>query len=234
MENPKNILDLQAKDSEIQTSQKRLREIEAQLSDNSLVTNASKIDEAIQLQFQNISTQIRRLEGDNNSLQTQQKSITTKIYGGSITSQKELTALQDELTNLEGRIEGLEDSLLSAMVDYDKYEEGVKKSSENLSAVQEKRESLVQRISTEKQKLELDLASLEVTRSELQAKIPSTLYATYERLRKSKDGLAVSVMQGERCSACNISVPMQIAQTVASTDEIRFCNSCQRILMTAD
>ncbi len=72
MENPKNILDLQAKDSEIQTSQKRLREIEAQLSDNSLVTNASKIDEAIQLQFQNISTQIRRLEGDNNSLQTQQ------------------------------------------------------------------------------------------------------------------------------------------------------------------
>ena len=127
MENPKNILDLQAKDSEIQTSQKRLREIEAQLSDNSLVTNASKIDEAIQLQFQNISTQIRRLEGDNNSLQTQQKSITTKIYGGSITSQKELTALQDELTNLEGRIEGLEDSLLSAMVEYDKYEAGVKK-----------------------------------------------------------------------------------------------------------
>ena len=119
MENSKSILDLQTKDNEIQVVKSRLTEIAAQLSDESSVTEASKIDEAIKLQFQNLSSKIRKLEGDNLSLITQQKSVTTKIYGGNITSEKELTALQDELSNLESKIEGLEDSLLSAMVDYD-------------------------------------------------------------------------------------------------------------------
>ena len=118
MENSKSILDLQTKDNEIQVVKSRLTEIAAQLSDESSVTEASKIDEAIKLQFQNLSSKIRKLEGDNLSLITQQKSVTTKIYGGNITSEKELTALQDELSNLESKIEGLEDSLLSACLLY--------------------------------------------------------------------------------------------------------------------
>ena len=46
MENPKSILDLQTKDNEIQTAKNRLNEIDDQLSDESSVTDASKIDEA--------------------------------------------------------------------------------------------------------------------------------------------------------------------------------------------
>ena len=71
-------------------------------------------------------------------------------------------------------------------------------------------------------------------REKLQIEIPSTVYTTYERLRKSKDGLAVSIMRGERCSACNISVPNKIAQAIGTPDNISFCNSCQRILITDD
>ena len=86
MENSKSILDLQTKDNEIQVVKSRLAEIAAQLSDESSITEASKIDEAIKLQFQNMSSKIRKLEGDNLSLITQQKSVTTKIYSGNITS----------------------------------------------------------------------------------------------------------------------------------------------------
>ncbi|MBE43539.1 MAG: hypothetical protein CL742_08615 [Chloroflexi bacterium] len=234
MENPKSILDLQTKDNEIQTAKNRLNEIDDQLSDESSVSDASKIDEAIKLQFQNLSSKIRKLEGDNLSLLSQQKSVTTKIYGGAISSEKELAALQEELSSLESKIEGLEDSLLSAMVDYDRYEEGVKKSADNLSSVLEKRKTQLESITKEKGKLEQDIIDLQVNREKLQIEIPSTVYTTYERLRKSKDGLAVSVMRGERCSACNISVPNKIAQAIGTPDNISFCNSCQRILITDD
>lgn len=234
MENPKSILDLQTKDNEIQTAKNRLNEIDDQLSDESSVSDASKIDEAIKLQFQNLSSKIRKLEGDNLSLLSHQKSVTTKIYGGSITSEKELAALQEELNTLESKIEGLEDSLLSAMVDYDRYEEGVKKSAKNLSSVLERRKTQLESITKEKSKLEKHMINLQAIREELQIEIPSTVYTTYERLRKSKDGLAVSVMRGERCSACNISVPNKIAQTIGTPDNISFCNSCQRILITDD
>ena len=234
MENPKSILDLQTKDNEIQTAKNRLNEIDDQLSDESSVSDASKIDEAIKLQFQNLSSKIRKLEGDNLSLISQQKSVTTKIYGGSITSEKELAALQEELNTLESKIEGLEDSLLSAMVDYDRYEEGVKKSAKNLSSVLERRKTQLESITKEKSKLEKHMINLQAIREELQIEIPSTVYTTYERLRKSKDGLAVSVMRGERCSACNISVPNKIAQAIGTPDNISFCNSCQRILITDD
>ena len=234
MQNPKSILDLQTKDNEIQVVQSRLTEITAQLSDESSVSDASKIDEAIKLQYQSLSSKIRKLEGDNLTLLTQQKSVTTKIYGGEITSEKELTALQDELSNLDSKIEGLEDSLLSAMVDYDRYEEGVKKSEKNLSTVLQKRKIQLESITAEKGKLEQDLIDLQILREELHTRIPPTIYTTYERLRKSKNGLAVSLMRGERCSACNISVPNTIAQTVGTGSDILFCNSCQRILINDD
>ena len=234
MQNPKSILDLQTKDNEIQVVQSRLTEITAQLSHESSVSDASKIDEAIKLQYQSLSSKIRKLEGDNLTLLTQQKSVTTKIYGGEITSEKELTALQDELSNLDSKIEGLEDSLLSAMVDYDRYEEGVKKSEKNLSTVLQKRKIQLESITAEKGKLEHDQIDLQILLEELHTRIHPTIYTTYERLRKSKNGLAVSLMRGERCSACNISVPNTIAQTVATGSDILFCNSCQRILINDD
>ena len=75
MKNPKSILDLQTKDNEIQTAKNRLNEIDDQLSDESSVSDASKIDEAIKLQFQNLSSKIRKLEGDNLSLLSHQLSL---------------------------------------------------------------------------------------------------------------------------------------------------------------
>ena len=76
MQNPKSILDLQTKDNEIQVVQSRLTEITAQLSDESSVSDASKIDEAMQ---NHNSTNLTDIDSIFNTINETKKYIKDKL-----------------------------------------------------------------------------------------------------------------------------------------------------------
>mgnify|MGYP003313458072 CR=1 FL=1 len=60
--------------------------------------------------------------------------------------------------------------------------------------------------------------------------ISKSLFVLYESLRKSKGGVAVTVVKGGICDGCRIALSSSNSQRVAETNELPRCGSCQRIL----
>jgi predicted nucleic acid-binding Zn-ribbon protein len=54
--------------------------------------------------------------------------------------------------------------------------------------------------------------------------------ARYDRIIKSKDGLAVVTVTGESCQGCFRILPSQVIHEIRTKKELVCCGSCARIL----
>ena len=52
----------------------------------------------------------------------------------------------------------------------------------------------------------------------------------YERIIKSKDGLAVVTIANDACQGCFRVMPPQVVNEIKMNDELVFCENCARIL----
>ena len=78
--------------------------------------------------------------------------------------------------------------------------------------------------------LEADISALRDERAVLAADIPEGPLALYERLLKSKGGMAVAPMQEGRCGGCHMKLIPATVIKVQSGKEFAQCEDCARIL----
>lgn len=69
-------------------------------------------------------------------------------------------------------------------------------------------------------------------RAELLSGLEPRLLHTYEQLRRGKKGVAVAVLRGGACSACNMKLPVNVQQRAARV--MVKCPSCGRYLITEE
>jgi predicted nucleic acid-binding Zn-ribbon protein len=67
-------------------------------------------------------------------------------------------------------------------------------------------------------------------RQKVVAELNPQLHRNYERLRKSRKGIAVAEAIEGRCSACHLSMRLQFFQDLRRGDQVMYCESCGRIL----
>ena len=75
-----------------------------------------------------------------------------------------------------------------------------------------------------------ELGGLKKQREGLAAKVDKAILKKYEKIVKSKDGLAVVAIVNEVCQGCFRTLPPQVTNEVKMNDELVFCDSCARIL----
>ena len=233
--NDTNLLrELQLFDASIDKTQDRLREIEIALGDDSEVTEATTIHKAVSEKLEELSISRRRLEREVADLTQQLSAVNKRIYGGTIQNERELSALQDEMDSLSERIEDNEDILLETMIQHERYESGLLKADENLSSIKQSRETSLKSLTVEKSTGSKLLSEQIPARDSTRELCDSKSLISYDRLRKSRGGVAVATMVSDLCSACRVAVPSQLIQELRSGDSFVFCNSCQRILCLSD
>jgi predicted nucleic acid-binding Zn-ribbon protein len=71
----------------------------------------------------------------------------------------------------------------------------------------------------------------EEARAEIIDSLPSNTLKLYERIRKSRGGVAVVTTKGERCNGCLNPVPAQRMLEIERLDRIYTCEACGRILV---
>jgi len=233
--NDTNLLrELQLLDASIDKTQKRLSKIEIELLDDSEVTEATTIHNAISEKLEELSVSHRRLEREVADLSQQLIDVNKRIYGGTVQNERELSALQDETDTLSKKIEENEDILLETMIQHERYESGLLKANENLNGIKQSREADLKSLTAEKaagsKSLSEEIPSRDNTRSLC---APESLIS-YDRLRKSRGGVAIATMVSDLCSACRVAVPSRLIQELRSGESFVFCNSCQRILCLSD
>jgi predicted nucleic acid-binding Zn-ribbon protein len=221
---------LQAVDQELDEKTKRARQIDERLASDPLVlAGRADLEAEEKLHAQGRST-LRTREMEAKSVDLKIKEIEGRLYGGRVSNPKELQDMEKDLQMHKRQRSHLDDQLLELMEAVDQTQKRVNEKSAALKKMEGTRASDVEALSREREALTGRLGVLSADRDQLRASLDSDVLRTYDHLRRTKTGRAVSQIRNGACSACGVSVPTGLVQRVRAGSELVFCSGCGRIL----
>jgi hypothetical protein len=172
--------------------------------------------------------QVKRIELDVGARKTTIQRL--KVQQFETRKNDEYQALGNEVVRYEKEVDELETKELELMEKIDQlraaHKEAEAKRAKTQSLVNEDLASIGQRAERIKQ----DQAELTAERDQLAAAIPDSILPLYQRLMKTKDGLAVAPMHDGKCGGCHMKLIASTVVAVQTGKELARCEDCGRIL----
>lgn len=150
-----------------------------------------------------------------------------------VKTNQEYHAIQKEIGFAQTEIKALEDKILELMLEADEQNAAVKRAEKALADDQKAIEADRRAMAAETSELKASLDRLAAERGKIAAAIDPRVLATFERVAKGRNGIAVAEARDAICTICHVRMRPQIFNTVRRNEEIIQCDSCQRILYFA-
>jgi predicted nucleic acid-binding Zn-ribbon protein len=147
-----------------------------------------------------------------------------------VKTNEQYRALQHEIDFAEGGIRKIEDQILEKMVLDDDLEGAVKKAQARLAEEKAQVEKEKAEAAARTKEDEKELAEIQNRRGELQVQVSPESYNAYTHLMQARKGMAVAEVRAGACRACGVMLRPQYYNEVKINDQIRFCDTCRRIL----
>jgi uncharacterized protein len=139
-------------------------------------------------------------------------------------------AFQNEIEFCQNEIRKFEDRILELMGESEPLDRNVKAAETALKAEKAQVEGEKQQARERTAADEKAASELQGERSALVKDMTPAIYQRYERVRKSRRGIAVAEAVDGRCSVCNLTLRLQFFQDLKKGDQVLSCESCQRML----
>lgn len=175
----------------------------------------------------------RRLEDEVASIEAKAADHDRKLYAGTVTSPRELQAMQAEIEGLRRRASTLEDEILEVMEAVEPIDAERGRLEDRLEEHQRASQRLREAIDEAEGAIDEELADTSARRAAAAEEIDADLLARYERLRSQLDGIAIARLDGGRCAGCHLSLPATELDAIrrAPAEEILVHEECGRILV---
>ncbi len=147
-----------------------------------------------------------------------------------VKTNKEYTALQEEIGRIKADDSIIEEAILNIFDEIDAKNKNIAKEKEFLKSEEAKFNEEKKRFASNTERIKSELEILKKQREELSAKVDKTILKKYERIIKSKDGLAVVTIANDACQGCFRVMPPQVVNEIKMNNELVFCDNCARIL----
>ena len=166
-----------------------------------------------------------KLKAEAERIQKSEEKITL------VKTNKEYHAVQKEIEDIKKANGELETEILMCLEKADKLEDQLKEQ-------QVKYEQWVQEFEKKKKELERDVKRseeeaviLQQQRMAMLNRIDPSLLSRYERLKETRQGVAVVAITDGFCEGCNMNIPPQISiELQQNLDSIMHCPFCSRII----
>jgi predicted nucleic acid-binding Zn-ribbon protein len=224
------LYELQVIDRQLDQNHNRLGEIAAILADDSKIVSAKNQLKSVNVVLEDATKSLREAEKKVRDQRLKIKQTDAKLYGGKIRNPKELQDLQDEYEALKRFLSVLEDRQLECMLDVDEKNDQMVAAQDVLHKSLEKYQRLDNQLTLERFKIEEENQKFELKRISKSEFIPEDDLRIYERLRKQRFGVAISMVNDRACSACGATLTAALAQSARSPSQITYCETCGRIL----
>jgi uncharacterized protein len=225
-----HLYQLQKIDSQLNTINTRLTEIENILNGDLTVKNARAAKEQASKDLYHQNTILKEIETELQNIQIKIGQSESALYGGKVKIPKELQALEAEIASLKKQVAALEEKQLDQMIVVEQAEKNLSGQTDSLAQIEVAFISQSAQLKGEKSTLEAQQSRLTIERNLQAQQIEATDLATYEKLRKVKRGLAVVVNNDGCCSACGAEFSPAEIQAARAPQQIIFCAICGRIL----
>jgi len=147
---------------------------------------------------------------------------------------KEQTQYAEVVRQLSDRHLELDSEILPLLKQMEELEAKIESVKAGVSEARPKLDSLEVANNARVEQLEAAYQEKKSTRDAHAATILASIVKEYESIRKARKGTGLAKMakagSGYRCTACNVQLPMHVAQQVHQATKVIRCPSCGRIL----
>ena len=175
----------------------------------------------------------RRLDDEARSIGAHAEEADKKLYSGTITSPRELQALQADVEMLRRHHTELEDRELELM----EQREALDAQLGALDALNDTTRGDIARlqavINAAEQEIDGEVAREADARAQRASGVPDSLVADYERRRSRNRGTGAGRLVGATCQACHLSIPSTEAERIRreAGNVVAYCDNCGAILV---
>ncbi len=228
------LLDLQAEDTAILRLNERraalpeaarLSEVNDQLAElNADIEIATK-------QNDEIGREQSKLEGEIELIDQKIAREEQRMYAGTVSNPKELSALQAEVASLQRKKSMVEDGLLEVMDQKEQASNTLDLLTAERTTLAGEAEQLTAAVGELTSDIDKELAEHTAARDKIAPEIPGDLLTLYDKLRESKGGVGAARLEGGTCQGCHTKLPAKEAERVRNEGGLQRCENCRRIIV---
>lgn len=232
MSESSDLLELQSLDIELIRAAKRLDELPEK---RAILEVRAKQREAQALKAK-AGMLVRKLESEVKVRQDEATMLKEKIAGEqaavmATTDHRAVQSITREMDGLRRRCDKIEMEELQFMERVEKATGQIAAIDEHLATLAEKEAELIERFKTVGGGVQTEIAGLQKRRGTVAKKVPAELLGRYEELRAAKSGVAVGLLEGERCSACRMDLPAEALRALHAGPDVAVCPQCRRLIV---
>jgi predicted nucleic acid-binding Zn-ribbon protein len=158
------------------------------------------------------------------------KKLQSQLY--SLKTNKEYQVMLQQIQDALADASLIEDKILAILDETDKLKIEVEKEKAQLKEEEKVFSSQKNEIEARVKEIDDRLAQLEAQRKQVIPEVDVKILAQYERILKSRDGLAIVAVTNNSCKGCNMFVPPQVINLIKMYERMITCEVCNRILYT--
>jgi predicted nucleic acid-binding Zn-ribbon protein len=163
-----------------------------------------------------------------------------------VRTQREYSALLQEIDTVKGSIKGLEEQALAGMEGYEEAQKRLASEREAFGELDTRYTAALAQWQSERPGVEQQAETLRAEVKQLRAELPRNLLTNFERvyerrhgdaiapLRKAGVGAGTAAGQIWHCGACNYRVRLAIVGEIRSKGSLVQCEGCRRFLYVPD
>jgi hypothetical protein len=221
---------LQLIDHDLDKNEKRLSELRDLISFNSDEKLIEQEISALLIEKKSQNQKLNKISDEANIIQEKITKSEQSLYDGSIKNPKELQSVNIEIDSLKKRRTVLDEQQLEFLFLIDNLDEQLKIKEESLSTLLVRKNDQKEIFQIEIDEIEKIIKKLNIDKNPVLNQIENSYLETYEKLRKTKNKIAISIIIDNACSICGNGLPpMEVQKAKSSIDEI-FCPVCKRFL----
>lgn len=171
---------------------------------------------------------VKKIELDAETRRTTIKRL--KLQQFETRKNEEFVALGHEITRYERDLDAFETQELEAMEEVDGYRSAHKAAEAARAVTRKLVEEDLATVSRRHTQMAANRTEILAEREALVAKVPENLIPLYDRLMKTKAGLAIAPLREGKCEGCHMKLIASTVMKVHSSKEIAQCEDCGRIL----
>lgn len=220
----------------LQDRDRRIAEIDRQLAQiptdegrarQRLESDQRAVEEALAALRDN-EVRIKKLELD---IGTRKTSVTRlKQQQFETRKNEEFRALGHEIERYEEEVDRLETAELELMEEADGLRETLQSARAELAKSEHVVREDLEAIASRRERLERDRGEVATERARLAAATEEQMLHLYERLLKTKKGVAIAPVESGQCGGCHVKIIPSTLIKVQNDKEVTQCETCGRIL----
>lgn len=166
------------------------------------------------------------------SVDNKRSATEKKVYGGTVSSLKEIASLEKEIEHLKTQQGQLDERVLALYEVVEALREKSNAAKVVVDELEAKARAAINKEGIERKRLEAELARLEPEREKAVEKVTDKhLLSRYEAIRKKSGSTAVAKISEHKCDGCHVAVTTFTIRNIFEEKDIEYCENCGRILM---